>query len=142
MAKYSIYQIDLSNLDIKKTNELSWQIIIENEIKIPEEFGGKKIISDMVEFNYYKDKKGNYWLNNCSVPAAYQKQGIGRMMIKRAIKEYGQVYFSNASRLEFNIKYPNHGYDSRYLTEEGEKMVQSLIRMNDIPNNWLRFPEL
>lgn len=64
------------------------------------------------------------------------------MMIKRAIKEYGQVYFSNASPMEFNIKYPNHGYDSRYLTFEGKKMVESLIKMNDIPNNWLRFPEI
>ncbi|RRJ90752.1 GNAT family N-acetyltransferase [Flavobacterium macacae] len=134
--------IDLSKLKIKKTNELSWEITVEKEIKLPKYLDGSKVISEKVEFVYYKDKKGNYWLANCNVPEEYQKQGIGRMMIKSAIEEYGQVYFSNADRLDFNIRYPNHGYDSRYLTEQGEAMVKSLIRMKDIPSEWFRFPEI
>lgn len=135
-------KMDLSKLNIKKINNLRWEIIIENEIKISEELGGNKITTKVIEFTYYKDKKGNYWLYNCSIPEEYQEQGIGRMMIKRAIKEYGQVYFSNASQLEFNTKYPNHGYDSRYLTNLGKKLFKTLIREKDIPNDWLRFPEI
>lgn len=134
--------IDFSKLNVQKMNDLCWEIVIENEIEIPKEIDVNRKIKKVVEFNYYKDKNGNYWLSNCCVPDEYQKQGIGRMMIQKAVKEYGQVYFSNASRLEFNIKYPNHGYDSRYLTAEGKKMVESLIRKKDIPNEWYRFPEI
>jgi GNAT superfamily N-acetyltransferase len=76
------------------------------------------------------------------VPEEYQGFGIGTKMIERAIKEYGQVYFSNADRLDFNTKFPEHGYDSRYLTEDGQKFINSLIMRNIIPKDWLRFPEI
>lgn len=134
--------INLSTLIIKRTGDFEWKIIIDNEIISPTKFIKDITVTKIVEFNYYKDKKGYYWLSNCCVPKEYQKNGIGIMMIKHAIKEYGQVYFSNASQLEFNIKYPNHGYDSRYLTFEGKKMVESLIRKNVIPSDWYRFPEI
>lgn len=142
MKNYKSGRIDLSKLNIEKINDLMWETVIKHDIILPVEFGGNKIIEDTVEFSYYKDKQDKYWLNNCSVPEEYQRQGIGSMMIKRAIKEYGQVYFSNANPLEFNTKYPNHGYDSRYLTTEGKKLVEALIRKNDIPSDWHRFPEI
>lgn len=136
-------KLDLSTLIIKRISDLEWKIIIENEILSPTKFIKiNTVTKKIVEFNYYKDKKGYYWLSNCCVPEEYQKNGIGIMMIKHAIKAYGQVYFSNASQLEFNIKYPKHRYDSRYLTYEGKKMVESLIRKNLIPNEWHRFPEI
>jgi hypothetical protein len=135
-------RIDLSKLNIKKINDLRWEIDIEHEIILPVELGGNKIITKTVEFDYYKDKQDNYWLKNCNIPEEYQEQGIGSMMIKIAIKEYGQVYFSNADRIDFNTKYPKHGYDSRYLTTDGKKFVEALIRKNDIPADWHRFPEI
>ncbi len=63
-------------------------------------------------------------------------------MIELAIKKYGQVYFSNASRLDFNIKYPKQGYDPRYLTDEGNIFGNGLINKNVIPQSWFRFPEI
>jgi hypothetical protein len=134
--------IDLSTLKIEKISDLEWRIIIEYERVSPTRFIKSIPVTKIVEFNYYKDESGYYWLSNCSVPEEYQKQGIGVMMIKHAIKAYGQVYFSNASHLEFNIKYPNHGYDSRYLTYEGKKMVESLIRKNIVPIEWYRSAEI
>jgi hypothetical protein len=134
--------MDMLKSNIEKISELKWKMYIEHEIVLPEELGGNRIIKKIVEFNYYKDKSNKYWLNNCAVPEEYQRQGFGRMMIKRAIKEYGQVYFSNLNPLEFNTAYPNQGYDSRYLTAEGERFVKGLITNKDIPADWLRFPEI
>lgn len=74
MKKSIIDKIDLSKLKVEKINELKWQIIIEKETKRPKELGGNKVISKKAEFSYYKDKKGNYWLCNCSVPDEYQKK--------------------------------------------------------------------
>ena len=129
-------KIDLSKLVIINNKELRW------EVNIPITLSSNKIITKTVEFDYYKDKKGKYWLSNCEVPEEFHQQGIGSFMIKQAIRKYGQVYFSNATRLEFNTKYPNHGYDSRYLNEYGKIFVSSLIRNKIIPEDWLRFPEL
>lgn len=134
--------IDLSTLKIEKISDLEWRINIKYERASPTQFIKSTTVTKIVEFNYYKDERGYYWLSNCCVPEEYQKQGIGVMMIKHAIKAYGQVFFSNASQLEFNIKYSNHGYDSRYLTDKGKKMVESLIRKNVIPSDWYRFPEI
>lgn len=141
-SKLGKIKIDLSKLYAKKMNELEWVIIIEKIIKRPKELGENIIIKKTIKFTYYKDKLGCYWLNTCGVPSEYQEQGIGKMMIKRAVKEYGQVYFSNATRIQFNLEYPEHGYDSRYLTSEGKKLVNALIRDKDIPSDWSRFPEL
>ncbi|MFH2140879.1 MAG: GNAT family N-acetyltransferase [Bacteroidota bacterium] len=135
-------KVDLSKLIIRKKNELRWDADIEEEIIIPEEQVSNKTIKKTAVFHYYKDRNNNYWLANCEVPDDYQRQGIGSLMIKRAIMEYGQVYFSNASRLEFNTKHPEHGYDSSYLDSQGWKFVEALIRKKIIPNDWLRFPEI
>jgi len=142
MKKSKKGNVDLSKLIIKRINELRWEIDIEEEIIVPEELGGNITVVKTVEFVYYRDKKNNYWLYNCTVPEKYQRQGIGFFMIKRAIEEYGQVFFSNARHLDFNLKYPDHGYDSRYLTPDGRKFVKALIRKKIIPEEWLRFPEI
>ena len=129
-------KIDLSKLKIIIKDELNW------EVNLPVILSSNKITIKKVEFEYYKDKKGKYWLSRCEVPEEYHQRGIGRYMIEQAIKKYGQVYFSNATHLEFNTRYPQYGYDSRYLTDKGPKFVKSLIRNKVIPEDWLRFPEL
>jgi len=126
-------KIDFSKFDIIiDDDKLIWTINLDPN----------KTIAEVVEFEYYRDKKGKYWLSRCEVSEKYHRRGIGRYMIEQAIKKYGQVYFSNATRLQFNTKYPKHGYDSRYLNDIGEIFVKSLIRNKVIPEDWLRFPEL
>lgn len=58
--------IDLSKLIVIK--ELRWELRIEEWMKNPFENGGYKLESELILFEYYKDKIGCYWLSSCSIP--------------------------------------------------------------------------
>ena len=111
-------------LHIKNVEKLEWKAYY-NDVEVG-------------QAKYYIDQNGDYWVEDISVVCAHWLKGYATELILAAITEYGQVYFSDTSRSEFNTKYPRHGYDSRYLTEDGRALVEKLINKKLIPADWLR----
>lgn len=111
-------------IEIKNVKDLDWVANI-NDVEVG-------------QAKYYIDLNGDYWLKDISVYSDYWEKDFATELILAAVKKYGQVYFSDTERWDFNTKYPKHGYDSRYLTEDGRAFVEKLIHHKLIPADWLR----
>lgn len=86
------------------------------------------------EFEFREDEKERKWLSGCDIYADYQGKGLGSSVIRKAVNHYGAVYFCTADRTEMNHRYGE--YDSRYLTEEGVKLMESCLRKKIIRKSW------
>lgn len=55
--------------------------------------GAKNFKMEIVsEFEYYRDIYNQIWINNISTNGKYQNKGIGTLMIKKALEEYGIIW--------------------------------------------------
>ncbi|TAJ47403.1 MAG: hypothetical protein EPO58_16020 [Chitinophagaceae bacterium] len=86
------------------------------------------------EFEFREDEKERKWLSGCEIHADYQRKGLGGSVIRKAVKHYGAVYFCTADRIDMNHYYGE--YDSRYLTEEGVKLMESCLKKRIIRKSW------
>src|SRR5574343_867237 len=75
-----------------------------------------KINNELVcEFNYYKDCKGKYWINDISTFDPFKEIGVGTKMIENALSIYNEIYVSTAEKHE--IKTVGIKGDLRYTNE-------------------------
>jgi len=85
----------------------------------------------------YEDDNDLFWLNGIDVNKAFRRNGIATKMIKRAIKEYGEVYISIASQNQHN---DNNDNTARYLCDDGADLINKLLERNIIKKKWMKNP--
>lgn len=85
----------------------------------------------------YTDDNGLNWLNGIEVNIKYRRKGIATKMIKRAIKEFGEVYISTASQTQHN---DNNDFTARYLCDDGADLVNKLIERKIVKRKWMKNP--
>ncbi|MFL5765468.1 MAG: GNAT family N-acetyltransferase [Bacteroidia bacterium] len=90
-------------------------------------------------FEYFRDDAG-IWINNIWTYGDHQRRGYGTRMIEAAVKKYGVVLVSTASRLELNSKMI-HG-DSRYEAFDNNltPFIESCIQKGILKEDWRRNP--
>jgi predicted GNAT family acetyltransferase len=75
------------------------------------------------ELTLHEDDKGKQWIAGVEVAAKLQRQGIGKKLVAFAIEDIGAtLYASNKPKSDDD---PN---DTRHLSTEGAKLVNSCIR--------------
>lgn len=89
------------------------------------------------EFEFLKEKE-RQWLNDCALEEEYQGHGIGCYIISNAVKQFGEIYFCIADRIQLKNHYKK--YDQRYLTREGIRFKDSLLRKKIIKHDWIKNP--
>lgn len=97
-------------------------------------FYNKKQVGEF-EFFYEKNK---IWLWSCEIQEEYQKKGIGSFVISNAVQKFGEIFFCSAERIQLHNYYKC--YDKRYLTTEGIKFKDSLVRKQIIKPEWYQNP--
>lgn len=108
-------------------------------MKVNIEFNGDCYITAYIEnkqvgnLDIYTDDDGLSWLNGIEVNKDYRRQGIATKMIKRAIKEFGEVYVSTASQHQHNF---NNDNTARYLCDDGAVMVYGLVAKKILKKEW------
>jgi GNAT superfamily N-acetyltransferase len=85
-------------------------------------------------FEYVQDEEGRTWLASATTLPAWQRRGIGRLMIAEAVAYYDEVWASRAARSD------GPDSDTRYLSQEGAALVESCIRAGIMKPAWLRNP--
>ena len=111
-----------------ENNIIIWKLTLNTNDKL----------HDVAEFEFFQENN-RIWLNNCSVDEDLRKKGIGEYMIIEAIKEFGEIYFSNAEKVEHKRK--NIENDSRYIEPpDGDYFVKSLLKKGIIKKEWLINP--
>jgi GNAT superfamily N-acetyltransferase len=112
-------------------------------MKVNIEFNGDCYITACIEnkqvgnLDIYTDDDGLSWLNGIEVNNEYRRQGIATKMIKRAIKEFGEVYVSTASQHQHNF---NNDDTARYLCDDGADLVNKLLERKVLKKNWMLNP--
>lgn len=86
------------------------------------------------EFEFMRDDQQRLWLYNCSLNEDFQQKGIGLSVIRHAVKVFNSIYFCTATKEE--LIGGGKEYDSRYLTEEGVKLMESCLRKKIIKSDW------
>lgn len=110
---------DHLNLRISHCGDV-WHGYIENQL--------------VATFEYQQEEDSDdVWLSSAEVKKEYQKQGIGRRMIEAAVEQYGLVYASSAPG-------GNEVFDTRYLSEEGARLISACIRDGIMDRSWWRNP--
>ncbi len=78
-----------------------------------------------------------YWLNGIYVEKDFQRKGIATKLIKRAIKEFGEVIVSTASQWEHK---QNNDSSARELCDDGADLVNKLLERKIIKKTWMINP--
>lgn len=85
----------------------------------------------------YIDDEGLNWLDGIEVKKENRRKGIATKLIKRAIKEYGEIFISTASQTQHN---ENNDNTARYLCNDGAELVNKLLERKVIKKKWMRNP--
>ncbi|GEM_PF-3824973 len=132
-------ELQISNIDLKWVGEI--------DESIPDIWTGNQIIKKVIvcRFDYYKDMYNQIWANKICTNVKFQEKGYGTLMIQKALKEYGIIYFSNAPQLNFKILSNDNQNDFRYTTDNFEdsnlgKFTNRLISKNIIDASWVKNP--
>jgi GNAT superfamily N-acetyltransferase len=82
----------------------------------------------------YEDNNDDQWINHIVVLPQFQRMGVARRLVQRAIQEHGHIYASNSPHD------PGGDDDTRHLSQEGAALVTGLIVGGIMHANWLRPP--
>lgn len=85
---------------------------------------------------YDTDEDGKMWLNSIDIDKSYHSKGIGTKLIEYYIDNYGEIYFAAGMQ---NFQEINDG-DTRHLSCEGAKLMNSLLRNGILKDEWCYNP--
>jgi len=66
-----------------ENNIITWKLILDTDDKV----------YNIAEFEFFIEND-KVWLNYCFVTEELRRKGIGEYIIKRAIEEFDEIYFS------------------------------------------------
>ena len=102
---------------------LTWKAVVNN--------------ANVGTLNLIRDTDG-LWFSECEVEESLRRRKIATQLVQKAIQDCGPVYFCSLEKEEL-IK-EMRGYDRRYLTEDGQKLVKSLLETGVIKISWIARP--
>jgi len=111
-----------------ENNIITWKLILDTDDKV----------YNIAEFEFFIEND-KVWLNYCFVTEELRRKGIGEYIIKRAIEEFDEIYFSSAEKGEHTRKKIEN--DTRYIEPpDGEKFIELLLEKKILKREWYRSP--